>query len=795
MNSKVLSTLEYGKITEMLADCAMTEGARDEALRLTPSDDPERVRRLIRETTDAKELSYKKGTPPFGGIKDILAALDRADKGSSLNTSELLRIAEVLHTARVLVDYEAQDKRIETPQTSLDRYFSNLNPNRLVEDRIRKAIPAEDTVADEASPALADIRRKMRNAQNKVKDLLQRYTSGGEMSKYLQDNLVTTRGGRYVIPVKSEYRGEVKGLVHDTSSSGATLFIEPMAVVETNNELRELAAKEQHEIDRILAELSALVSDISALISQNYHMITALALIFARAELSFRMKATPAVISDKKIIRLNKARHPLLNQAKVVPTDVTLGGEYDQLIITGPNTGGKTVTLKTIGLFCLMAQSGLHIPAADGSELGVFDEVLADIGDEQSIEQSLSTFSAHMVNIVSILGQADENSLVLIDELGAGTDPVEGAALAVSILEEIHSFGSLCAATTHYAELKEYALNTEGVRNASCEFDVNTLKPTYRLIIGTPGKSNAFAISQRLGISDKIIERAGSYINNEDRRFEEVIGRLEKERMAMEEERNNAEQLRAEAEREAAQMKKELSSRLAGAEKEAKKQRAQAAQILSRARATSEYVLDQLDEIKKQQDKAGFADSLARAKRDIRKRLSETDDIVNPVSEGGDGEYKLPRPLKKGDEVHIVNIDKDGVLTEDPAEDGSVSVKAGIITMKTSVSNLMLIEKSAEGKKKQEKKVPSYRAIVSQNFRPEIDLRGQMADDAWFMVDKYLDEAKIAGVKSVTLIHGKGTGVLRSSIQRNLKGDSRVASFRIGLYGEGDGGVTVVELK
>ena len=779
----------------MLAECAPTEGSKELALALRPTSSPERILRTQRETTEAKAMQAIKGMPSFGMIKDIRDAIERAEKGASLGQRELLDIANVLRTSRSLLEYSRSERR-ET--TSVDEIFERLIPNKKLEDRIYSAIVSEETIADEASPALSDIRRKIRSANNRIKDNLQSYITGGAYSKYLQENIITMRNGRYVVPVKVEYRNEVKGLVHDTSASGATLFVEPLSVVEANNELRVLAVKEQNEIERILAELSAASAEISSALELNYNNITLLAFIFAKSELSFRMDGAAARITGDRKVDLIRARHPLLDKHKVVPVTIKLGGENGTLVITGPNTGGKTVTIKTLGLFSLMAQSGLHIPASDTSELCVFDEIFSDIGDEQSIEQSLSTFSSHMVNIVGIVSQVTNRSLVLIDELGAGTDPVEGAALAISILEKIHSAGALCAATTHYAELKAFALETDGFVNASCEFDVNTLKPTYRLIIGTPGKSNAFAISQKLGLPDDIVNRAKELVSAENKQFEDVIARLEASRLEMDKNREEAERMRREFEQYRAENEKKIADRLAIAERELEKARAEASSILKSARISSDYVMEQLEKVKRERESANLASALEESRRNIRKKLRESEKEANPINERVAEDYVLPRPLKKGDDVLLININKKGVLLDDPDRDGNVMVQAGIIKTRTKVSNLMLLEPDKltfTYAQKKQMAADKYRVTVSRDFKDEIDLRGMLGDDAWYMVDKYFDEAHIAGIHTLRLIHGKGTGALKNAIWSHLKGDPRVVSYRLGKYGEGDLGVTIVEVK
>lgn len=796
---KSLSTLEYDKVIEMLAARALTEGARARALSLLPSADYDTVCARQRYTADARRLLTRKGYPPFSGVVDILGAIERAEKGAILSARELLDIAATLTCTRALVDYENGEGSEE--KNALSEIFARLVPNRTLEFRITRAIPSADVIADEASPTLADIRRKMRVASSRVKDTLQKYL-GGAYSRYLQENLVTTRDGRYVIPVKAEYRNEVKGLVHDISSSGATLFIEPMAVVEANNELRVLEGKEAAEIERILSELSAACADYGSTIAGNYHNLTEIAFLFTCASLAEEMRAEPPVILPTPEISLVRARHPLLDKSTVVPIDVALGGDTKTVVITGPNTGGKTVTLKTLGLFALMAQAGLQIPADERSRVGVFSEILVDIGDEQSIEQSLSTFSSHMVNIVAILSEVSSASLVLFDELGAGTDPVEGAALAGAILETVRAAGALTAATTHYAELKAYALETEGVVNASCEFDIKTLRPTYRLIVGTPGKSNAFAISSKLGLSPDIIESAKKRLSGRSKRFEGVITKLERSRAGMERNREEAEKMRVEYERFKREAEKDLKDKIESAEKEIEKAKDKARQILESARATSDFVMKQLDDEKKKREKRGFATDTSEAKRAIRARLQETSDEVHeaasPFSE--DEHYELPRPLRVGDRVFLLGIGQEGVVTDLPDKAGNVSVRAGILTAKMPLAKLRLLEDKPAQKKKAPptpvKRAPERREQTAlREFHQEIDVRGMIGADAWEKVDKFLDEALLAGLSVVRIIHGKGTGALRAALQNDLRHDARVRSYRNGAYGEGDHGVTVVELK
>ena len=784
MNEKSLHILEFDKIRGMLADCTQTDGGRELALTLLPLSDIDKIKKRQALTTQAKELANEKGQPSFNGIHDIISAAERASKGAMLSMRELLYCSYVLKCARFLEGYmntAAEDK------AEIAEIFSRFIPNKRLEDKITMSILTEDTVADGASAELSNIRRSMRKTNTKIRDMLQKYVTGD--NRFLQENIVTTRGGRFVIPVKSEYRNEIKGLIHDTSQSGSTLFVEPMGVVEANNELRELQSKEAHEIERILYELSSEVGDCASSLKNNYRNITELDLIFACAQLSFNMKATEPEITAKRELVLNKARHPLLDPKKVVPITVKIGGEYTMLVITGPNTGGKTVTLKTTGLLSVMAQAGLHIPCGDESVVCVFDDVFAEIGDEQSIEQSLSTFSSHMKGIVNVMNEMTENSLVLFDELGSGTDPVEGAALATSILEEVRLCGAICVSTTHYAELKAYAIETNYVMNASCEFDVATLRPTYRLIIGAPGKSNAFAISEKLGLPGHIVERAHELIEDDSKSFEKVIEKLEASRSELENEKEDAERLRAEFEAYKKEAEAELKRRLANAETESEKMLEKAQRLLEGARATSEYVFAELDEAKKSKD----AEKIAASKKDVRRRMREYDDSLNPVRETEDDGYVLPRALVKGDSVIHRNLGVRGTLADDPDKKGNVTLVMGSAKTRANVKDLRLVEDQSNVKKTDLKS--SYRAAVSRTFKPECDIRGMLGDDGCFTVDKYLDEANVAGIKTVTIIHGKGTGALRAAVWKFLKGDKRVKNFRAGQFGEGDYGVTVVELK
>ena len=789
---KTLTTLEFDKICEMLADCAPTAGAQAMARRLTPSSDTVEVLRRQRRTTDARRLLETKGMPPFGTVIDVSDACERAVKGAVLSMREILDVGRLLRSARQVGEYAKANRTFET---SLDEIFGRLLSNRHLEDSISRSIISEDMIADEASRELADIRRKIRESNSRIKETLQHYISGS-YSKILQDNIVTMRNGRYVIPVKAECKNELKGLIHDTSSSGATIFVEPMAVVDANNELRMLHSKEEHEIERILYSFSSDISAASESLRLNYLNLTELAFLFTCAELSMRMGAVEPRISGGQTVELRRARHPLIDPKKVVPTNIKIGGEYDTLIITGPNTGGKTVTLKTVGLFALMTQAGLHIPCEPDSSICVFNRVLVDIGDEQSIEQSLSTFSSHMVNIVRVMEEVDEKSLCLFDELGAGTDPVEGAALAIAIIESVRRVGALCMATTHYTELKTFALDTEGVQNASCEFDVATLKPTYRLMIGTPGKSNAFAISSKLGLPEEIINLAKKNVNRDHQRFEEVIEQLEATRLEADRARDEAMQLKRDYEKIKSDAEKEIKTRFFEVERQIERNRREAQQMLDSARASSDFIFAQLEKAKKAEAEKRLVEELDEARRAVRRTIREGSEKIDPVQEKKDEKYVLPRDLKCGDKVYIVNIDKEGVLLETPDKSGSVLVQAGILKTRTKISNLQLIEEKPQlisGKHK--KNASEFHAKVNRDFRDEIDLRGMLGDEGWQAVDKYLDEAVIANFGRVRLIHGKGTGALKNALWQHLKHDRRVKSFRLGAYGEGDGGVTVVELK
>lgn len=784
---KSIKTLEFDKILNILASFAQTEGAKKRALSLRPSSNKESVIRRQELTENAKEMAGIKGSPSFNNIPDVLDTVEKAEKNSILSPREILDVASVLRTSRQLLEYIHTDA---IKPCILKDKFERIVPNKALESRIYKAIIGEDLIADDASPLLADIRRKIRFQTNKIRETLQSYLVG-EKSKHLRETLITVRNGRYVLPVKAEDKNDVKGLIHDTSGSGATLFIEPLSVVEANNELRTLMNQEEVEIERILAEFSTEISDFGMQIINNYNLITEIALYFACAELAYKMNAVRPHIGEERGISYERARHPLLDSKTVVPITISLGYTYNMLVITGPNTGGKTVTLKTLGLFSLMAQSGLQLPC-DNAKICIIDGVFPDIGDEQSIEQSLSTFSSHMVSIVKILSESTSNSLILFDELGAGTDPIEGAALAQSILEMILKTGALCSATTHYAELKAFALNTDMVSNASCEFDITTLKPTYRLIIGSPGKSNAFLISKKLGISEEIITRAKELISDDSRSFEAVIESLEMTRQELEAEKQEVSRLKREYEEFKANAEKELSEKLSRAEKENEAMLEKARQMIVGARASVEFVFDKLDKIQKEKDSRDFSSKYDKTKRELREKLSHDDDVYNPVEEISD-DYVLPRQLVKGDRVILRNIGLEGVLLDNPDKNGNVTVQSGVAKTKTNVKNLALATKSKP--KEEQKQGVSQKVFTTKSFSASFDVRGKNIEEAWTEIDKYLDEAVMFGVKSVTIVHGKGTGALRKGLWEFFRKDSRIKKYRNGEYGEGDFGVTVIELK
>ena len=793
---KSIRTLELPAVLEMLSAKAVSEAAREKSRHIIPATERQEVLRLLDETDAAKERLGLYGSPSFSGVKDVSEPLARADRGGMLNTRELLNIAGLLTAARRVYEYDAERKG---EATAIDRFFSALHTNKYLEDRIHGAILDEETIADTASAELTDIRRKMRIAASKGRQILQKIISSPSYAKVLQEALITQRDGRFVVPVKAECKGSLPGLVHDISSSGATLFVEPMGVVQANNELKELEAREEKEIERILRELSAQCADAMEYILLDYDMLVHLDMIFARAQLSYTMNASRPEVVRKGAISLKRARHPLLDQAKAVPVTVELGGDYDTLVITGPNTGGKTVTLKTLGLLCLMAQCGLHIPADSGSTVRVFDRILADVGDEQSIEQSLSTFSAHMSNTVEILRQADDDSLILFDELGAGTDPVEGAALAIAIIQHARSKGALIAATTHYAELKTFAMTTVGVENASCEFDVQTLRPTYRLLVGIPGKSNAFAISRRLGLDESVIADAKAQMDSESLRFEDVLAQLEEKRQRLEKAQTEANRLWQQREEDARkarifreQMEKAKENARAKGEAEAKR-------IVREAQQKTEEIFAQLEELRKQQTRAANFQQVNDAKAAIRHDLKEAEAVLH--SRDQEPEAPAPsRPIAVGDLVELAGV-KTAATVLNVNGDGSMLLQAGKMKMTVKAGQVRLLESAEEIEKRKKQAAAAQRKNVSPQIQlaaraaSELDIRGMETLEAESVVENYIDAAVMAKLGTVTIIHGKGTGALRKAVHEMLKRNRAVKSFRLGRYGEGEAGVTVVELK
>ena len=791
---KSLRTLELPRVLELLSEQAVSAEAKQRALRLRPETEPEEVLRLLDQTDAARNLIGLRGSPSFSGVKPVAEALDRADRGGALNTRELLTIADLLTAARRAKEYfndEAAEK------TAIDHLFLSLHGNRFLEEKIKRAIPDEDTIADAASTELADIRRHMRAAQAKSRQILQRIISSPSYGKILQETIITQRDGRFVVPVKAEHKGDLPGLVHDISSTGATLFVEPMGVVQANNEFIELQAKEQKEIDRILAEFSAEAAAHREDIQWDYDTLVHLDLIFARGQLSYKMNAVRPEVRRDGAIHLRKARHPLLDPKTAVPIDIELGDTFDTLVITGPNTGGKTVTLKTLGLLTLMTQCGLHIPAADRSAVSVYERVLADIGDEQSIEQSLSTFSAHMVNIVEILKEADRHSLVLFDELGAGTDPVEGAALAIAVIQHVRRLGAKVAATTHYAELKTFAMTTAGVENASCEFDVETLAPTYRLLIGIPGKSNAFAISRRLGLPEDVIAAAQEQMSGESVRFEDILTQLEEKRQALEKREQEADRLLRQRE-EDARKAREFRDQMERAKDNARgRGEAEAKRILRDARAAADQVFAELAEMRKAQAKADRALNENEARAALRRQLNEAEEAVSKRDARQEPIPKPSRPIRAGDLVEFPGVRQPAEVVS-VGKDGTLQLKAGILKMKAKADEVRLIE---DDERAARKKTPAVtirqnadRALRASASR-ELDIRGLETLEAEGVVDNFLSAAVMGKLDEVTIIHGKGTGALRKAVHDILRRNKAVKSFRLGVYGEGESGVTVVTLK
>lgn len=789
---KSIRTLELPVVLEMLASLAVSDAAKEKCRGLSPVCDLEEAVRLQEETQSARERLGLYGSPSFSGGKDVSRALNRADHGGVLNTRELLDVADLLTASRRVAEYD-RDRQGE--KTVLDHLFSALHTNKFLEDKIRGAILDEETIADSASPELADIRRKMRLAASKGRQILQRIISSPSYAKVLQEALITQRDGRFVVPVKAECKGSIPGLVHDISSSGATLFVEPMGVVQANNELKELQAREEKEIDRILRILSGECAAQMMNILYDYDILVHLDVIFARGQLSYRMNAAKPILARRGGIVLRRARHPLLDQAKAVPISLELGNSYDTLVITGPNTGGKTVTLKTIGLLTLMAQCGLQIPADDGCRLRVFDRVLADVGDEQSIEQSLSTFSAHMSNTVEILRQADENSLLLFDELGAGTDPVEGAALAIAIIQNGRSKGSLIAATTHYAEMKTFAMTTAGVENASCEFDVATLRPTYRLLIGIPGKSNAFAISRRLGLDEEVIAAAKAQMDSESIRFEDVLTQLEEKRQRLEKAQAEADRLWQQSQEDARKARTFREQMEKAKENARSKGENEARRIVRQAQQQVDEIFAELDELRRKMQQQADFQAINDAKVSARKHMNAAQEALHLREETPEPETPS-RPIAAGDRVELPGVRTAATVVQVNG-DGSLVLQAGKMKMTAKPGQVRLIEGQPPVKKQAAapKAGPAPSLHLERRASSELDIRGYETLEAESVVENYLDAAVMAKLETVTIIHGKGTGALRKAVHEILRRSKAVKSFRLGRYGEGEAGVTVVELK
>ena len=793
MDGKALRILEFDKIVNRIVELSASELGKELAGEMTPETEYGVILGLLKETSDAAGFIVRRGSPPMGGIHDIRGSLKRADMGSMLPAGELLRVSDTLRASRNLKNYSGSaDTRGEEGDNIVKELIDALEINKRIEDKINNAIVGEDEISDSASPALSTIRRQIKDQQNSIKDRLSDMVRSSKYQKFMQESIVTLRGDRYVVPVKQEHRSEVPGLVHDSSASGATIFIEPMAVVEANNSIKQLKIKEQLEIERILAELSADVGSISGELKANMSIMARLDFIFAKAKLSLDHNCVCPKLNNDRRILIKKGRHPLLDKKTVVPINFNIGDKFSTVVITGPNTGGKTVTLKTVGLFTLMVQAGLHVPAAEGTEMSVFEEVFADIGDEQSIEQSLSTFSSHMTNIVKILANAGSKSLVMFDELGAGTDPTEGAALAMSILEKLHRLGAKTVATTHYSELKVYALTTEGVENACCEFDVETLKPTYNLLIGVPGKSNAFAISKRLGLPEDILERAREFLSQEEIQFEDILLSIEKNRSETEKERLKAESYRREIEG----LKKELEEqrRRIGEQKERllREAREEARRLLHSTKQEVDEMLQEMRKAAEEQEAAIRNKAAEEVRSRLRTKINKVEESMTEAILPRQGYLKPPENLKPGDSVHIVNLNKKGTVVTPPDKGGEAVVQAGIMKVNVHVTNLKLINEQPS----ETHRVGTGRIGVSKSMTisTQVDIRGTNVDEAIEILDKFLDDAGIAGLAEVMVIHGKGTGALRSGVHQFLKTNGHVKSFRLGTYGEGEAGVTVVEL-
>ncbi len=793
--NKYLKTLELDKILEMLAGLCSNDETKRMAYALRPVYDLAEVRLENLKTNQALALSIQFGTPPFADFKDVSVSAKRAKTGAVISLRDLMDIAVMLRQISGLAKWYSSCENVET---ELDYLFSRLSPNDWLLEKLDRSIISETELSDAASPELSAIRRKIHRAEMNLRETLDKMVKNKTTQQYLQETNVTIRDGRFVLPVKSEYRGQVSGLVHDTSATGQTIFIEPMAVVEANNDIRILQGKEQEEIERIIRELCIEVGEYADILCENYKICTELNLYFAKSNLAAKLKCSMPQITDDGIVNLKKARHPLLDIKKAIPIDLSIGGEYQALIITGPNTGGKTVALKTAGLLAVMTMCGLLIPVSDGSTISIFEHILVDIGDSQSIEQNLSTFSSHTNKVIEILSIADEKSLVLLDELGSGTDPVEGAALAVSIIGRLIENGARLMVTTHYQELKVFAIDTPNVQNASCEFDIETLRPTYRLIVGSPGKSNAFAISESLGMPSDIIAEAKSHVDEANTRLEEVIGKLESVRIELEREKNKAEQLRIEIAEHEEQLRIERENIEKFKADELEKARLQAMTIIEQTKAESNELIDELEKIRKEKDKKDFSANVSGIKSKSRQSFNNMYNIANPVnSADGNEEYVLPRKLRRGDTVYIVDLQRKGIISGDPDGSDFVFVQMGAMKTKMNISRLRL-EKSHNTSNKTVKsgrKQGRVSVKAERRGKMELDIRGCDCIDGVYQLDAFIDRAVMSNISIISVIHGKGTGTLRSAVHKRLKEHPSVKSFRLGVYGEGEDGVTIVELK
>lgn len=784
-------TLELDLILEKLAAECSCDDAKDLARGLKPAGDMAEVEMLLQQTEDAFSLLARFGGPSFSGLKNVNNSLHRAAAGGSLNPKELLDIAYCLRALRTLDEWRNHSSGVKT---SLDFFFEGITSNKYLETKILSCIVSEEEIADKASDTLFDIRKKIRSKENSIREKLDSLIHSSHYQQFLQEAIITQRNGRFVVPVKAECRGNVPGLVHDTSSTGATVFIEPASVVDANNDIKVLQGKERDEIMRILYELSAESGDFAESIKHSYESAIRLNLIFAKAHLAYKMKATKPILNNEGIICLKKARHPLIDSKKVVATDIALGDEYDTLVITGPNTGGKTVSLKTLGLLTLMTMCGLFIPVADMSRVSVFNNILVDIGDEQSIAQSLSTFSSHMVNIIDIMKKSDDKSLILIDELGAGTDPVEGAALAVSIIEALREKGAIIAATTHYAELKAYALDTPGVTNGCCEFDIETLCPTYKLLIGVPGRSNAFAILKHLGMTQDVIDNAKAIVGSDNRDFEAVLEKLEASRHALEEERKIAEEMteRARKIEEKAQSEMDKIETLKARELDKAKREAQ--KLIDAAERKSNQFLLELDKLKKEQTSSNATEIARKTRRAVKAQMGEMDDLINPneLADNWDYDYKLPRNPVPGDRIVIKGIGEGEVLE---FKNNNVFVKSGLLKTRVKLSDIMILDKPKKKPVKTQHNVYRTSSRADADVKTEIDMRGETVDEALSELGLFIDRCVLNNIEEIRIIHGKGTGALRSAVTDYLKTHPNVSEYRLGRYGEGENGVTIAKLK